>query len=160
MGRIKLRYNIQNIEEVKKAFDVLMVWYDMNVTQVLAAMNDNPIVINNLEDWTGQIQNKVQVTKPWTVGEELQIGNIRSYNDTNYVVIQAHTTQVDWTPDTVPALFLARPNRSVGYPEWVQPAGSHDAYNIGDRVRHNNQNWESTIDANVWEPGVTGWIEI
>jgi hypothetical protein len=27
----------------------------------------------------------------------------------------------------------------------------------GDRVTHNDQTWESTVDNNVWEPGVYGW---
>jgi hypothetical protein len=48
----------------------------------------------------------------------------------------------------------------AGYPAWVQPTGGHDAYHLGDRVSHDGKNWESTIDANVWEPGVHGWVEI
>lgn len=48
----------------------------------------------------------------------------------------------------------------TGYPAWIQPTGAQDAYNIGDRVSHNGQNWESTVDANVWEPGVFGWVQI
>jgi hypothetical protein len=40
---------------------------------------------------------------------------------------------------------------------WVEPTGSHDLYNAGDKVTHNGQNWVSTIAANVWEPGVYGW---
>lgn len=43
------------------------------------------------------------------------------------------------------------------YPEWVQPTGAHDAYNIGDIVSHNGQLWISTVASNVWEPGVYGW---
>ena len=46
------------------------------------------------------------------------------------------------------------------YPEWVQPTGAHDAYQEGDKVSWEGKNWESTIDANVWEPGVSGWREI
>ena len=30
----------------------------------------------------------------------------------------------------------------------------------GDKVRHNEKVWVSTIDNNVWEPGVYGWDEI
>jgi hypothetical protein len=41
---------------------------------------------------------------------------------------------------------------STGLPQWVQPTGAHDAYNMGDEVTHNGQNWQSNIDANVWEP--------
>lgn len=43
---------------------------------------------------------------------------------------------------------------------WVQPLGAHDAYKKADKVTHKSKVWENTIDANVWEPGVTGWREI
>lgn len=41
-------------------------------------------------------------------------------------------------------------------PDWVQPTGGHDAYPKGAQVTHNEQVWESLIDANVWEPGTEG----
>ncbi len=47
-----------------------------------------------------------------------------------------------------------------GYPDWVQPTGAHDAYDLGERVTHNTQDWESQYASNVWEPGVFGWITI
>lgn len=37
---------------------------------------------------------------------------------------------------------------------------STNAYKIGDEVTHNDKNWMSMIDNNVWEPGVYGWTEI
>ena len=88
-----------------------------------------------------------------------------SYGGNLYDVIQSHTTQSDWTPDIVPALFkLIQPPTEEGYPAWVQPTGAHDAYAIGARVTHNGQNWECVQgDAsgnNVWEPGVFGWAAI
>ena len=45
------------------------------------------------------------------------------------------------------------------YPAWVQPTGSHDAYQQGDRVTHDGRNWESDIDSNVWEPPEQ-WTEV
>ena len=47
-------------------------------------------------------------------------------------------------------------------PEWVQPTGAHDAYNVGDRVRYQGRVYESTINGNVWAPDVypAGWKEI
>jgi hypothetical protein len=128
-----------------------------------------------------------------------------------YKVIQAHTSQSDWTPDQVPALFVeVMPDGVIGpwrqplgahdaykagdkvyfnghvyvckvdnniwspdnygwelfeeeepggdeYPDWVQPTGSHDAYQVRAIVTHNGQLWISTIDNNVWEPGIYGW---
>jgi hypothetical protein len=50
---------------------------------------------------------------------------------------------------------------SEGYPAWVQPTGAHDAYPLNFRVTHNGQDWENTgSTANVWEPGVFGWVVI
>ncbi len=128
-----------------------------------------------------------------------------------YKVIQAHTSQSDWTPDQVPALFVeVMPDGVIGpwrqplgahdaykagdkvyfnghvyvckvdnniwspdnygwelfeeeepggdeYPHWVQPAGAHDAYQVGAIVSHNGQLWINTVNNNVWEPGIYGW---
>lgn len=41
---------------------------------------------------------------------------------------------------------------------WVQPTGAHDAYALGAVVTHDGQTWTSTIPANVWAPGVYGWV--
>jgi len=41
---------------------------------------------------------------------------------------------------------------------YVQPTGAQDSYQIGDRVTHNGNTWESTANNNVWEPGVFGWV--
>lgn len=49
----------------------------------------------------------------------------------------------------------------VGYPAWVQPTGAHDAYKLNAKVAHKGLNWNNTgSDANVWEPGVYGWVKI
>lgn len=96
------------------------------------------------------------------VGELVYPGQLRRYNEIVYRVITGHITQADWTPDVVPALWLAvqEPLPGDDYPPWIQPTGAHDAYNMGDRVTHEGQNWESTANANVWEPGIFGWIVI
>ena len=41
-------------------------------------------------------------------------------------------------------------------PEWSQPE-SNNPYMTGDEVTHNGNTWRSTVDNNVWEPGVYGW---
>lgn len=52
-----------------------------------------------------------------------------------------------------------QPTDAPTVPAWKQPAGGHDAYQKGDRVMHADQLWESTADANAWEPGAypAGW---
>ena len=68
---------------------------------------------------------------------------------------QAHTSQEDWEPPNVPALWTAVSLDE--WPEWVQPTRAQDAYMAGDKVTHNETHWISTVDANTWEPGVFGW---
>jgi hypothetical protein len=94
----------------------------------------------------------------WEPGVDMAVDDIVRHNGKIYVCIQSHTTQSDWEPQDVPALFnVYREPGSVSV--WVQPTGAHDAYQIGDRVTHNDKTWESTHADNVWEPGVFGWSE-
>lgn len=74
-----------------------------------------------------------------------------------YRVIQDHTSQADWTPDTVTSLYKAVGFTGSGIPVWTQPLGATDAYMSGDKVSHNEKIWVSNCDNNVWEPGVYGW---
>lgn len=71
-------------------------------------------------------------------------------NDTLYKVITAHVKQMDWTPDISVSLFVRVSVEE--WPEWIQPTGAHDAYNVGDKVSHNEAHWISLIDANTYEP--------
>ena len=95
----------------------------------------------------------------WAVGVDYSVDERVCYLDKLYKVLQAHTSQADWTPDVAVSLFaeVLIPDPSV-IPEWVQPS-STNAYMIGDKVRHNDKVWVSTVDNNVWEPGVYGWDE-
>ena len=90
-------------------------------------------------------------------GKAYAVGDRVKYNGLLYRCVQAHTSQADWTPDVVPALWVRTSTEE--WPEWIQPTGAHDAYNKGDKVSHNEKHWVSDIDANVYEPGVYGWTE-
>lgn len=74
-----------------------------------------------------------------------------------YKVIQAHTSQADWTPDTATSLYKKIGFTDEGVSIWTQPLGATDAYMKGDVVSFENQLWKSTVDNNVWQPGVYGW---
>lgn len=58
-------------------------------------------------------------------------------------------------------LERARENGVTHKPEqgeaWSQPTTAADAYLAGDIVEHDGATWESTLNGNVWEPGVSGW---
>lgn len=101
----------------------------------------------------------------WSVNKSYSVGEFITY-DTNavgdpqlYKVVQAHTSQADWTPDKTPALYVAIGLDDSGYPVWSQPTGAHDAYNKGDIVNYNGTLYESLIDGNVYSPEAytAGW---
>jgi chitodextrinase len=93
----------------------------------------------------------------WQAGTAYITGDRVCYKDILYKCVQGHTSQDDWTPDITPALWTVV---SVDeWPEWRQPTGAQDAYMTGDKVSHNGQHWISTVDNNVWEPGVYGWVQ-
>ena len=97
----------------------------------------------------------VELFPAWVVGKAYAVNDRAQYNGTLYKCVQAHTSQSDWMPSATPALW-----KTVSideYPEWVQPAGAHDAYNIGDKVTYNGQHYVCTSDGNVYAPDVYGW---
>ncbi len=97
----------------------------------------------------------VELFPAWVVGKAYAANDRAQYNGTLYKCIQAHTSQADWMPSATPALWKTV---SVDeYPEWVQPTGAHDAYNIGDKVTYNGQHYVCTSNANVYAPNVYGW---
>lgn len=102
------------------------------------------------------------VYESWEAGKYYKAGTILKYGMTNgepqlYSIIQSHTSQSDWTPDSVPALFKKIDFTGNGTPVWAQPLGAFDAYMKGDTVSFDGEIWVSDIDNNVWQPGVYGW---
>jgi len=92
------------------------------------------------------------------IEEAVAVGDRLWYDGKLWKVIQAHTAASEWTPDTAVSLFVEVSIEE--WPEWRQPVGSEDAYALGAHVSHNGSHWESTIPANVYEPGVYGWTEV
>ena len=100
----------------------------------------------------------VELFPMWAIGRAYAVGGRVQYGGTLYKCVQAHTTQADWTPDITPALWVVV---SIDeYPEWVQPTGAHDAYNIGDKVTYKGNHYVCDINGNVYAPDVIGWTLI
>lgn len=95
--------------------------------------------------------------KAYAVDEIVKYGVNADGETQLYKVIQAHTSQEDWKPDVTASLYKAIGFTDDGVSIWTQPLGSHDAYMKGDIVSFEDQLWISTVDNNVWQPGVYGW---
>jgi len=101
----------------------------------------------------------------YEVGKDYKVNDLFSYGENNvgdpqlYRVVQDHTSQTDWIPDTTPALYVAIGLTEEGYPVWSRPTGAHDAYNIGDIVDYNGILLRSLINGNTYSPDEypAGW---
>lgn len=101
----------------------------------------------------------VELFPLWAVGIAYEADQRIRYEDKLYRCVQAHTSQNGWEPPTVPALWteVAKPGE---IPVWRQPTGAQDAYMTGDKVHYPTADdpvYISTVDNNVWQPGVYGW---
>lgn len=115
-------------------------------------------ILEPLED-----EDAIEVTdlfESWRSGKTYATGDRARYEGTLYKCVQSHTSQDDWAPTNAVSLWarVLIPDPDV-IPEWVQPE-STNPYMTGDKVRHNGKIWVSTMDYNVFEPGVAGWEEI
>lgn len=76
-----------------------------------------------------------------------------------YRVVSEHTSQEDWIPSALPALYTPIGLNDAGYPVFSKPTGSQDSYMIGDIVDYNGTLYISLIDGNVYSPDEypAGW---
>lgn len=132
---------------------------------------DNAMVVREAMDYAGASLTEemalacVHLYRPWAVGVSYKVDEYLTYGKNNvgdpqlYKVVQGHTSQADWTPDTVPALYAPIGLNDEGYPVWAKPTGAHDAYNQGDIVDYNGVLYKSLIDGNVYSPEEypSGW---
>lgn len=79
--------------------------------------------------------------------------SIVRYNDALYRCLQSHTSQASWTPEASPSLWVLIDDPAIEWPEWKQPTGAHDAYDLNAKVSYNGKKWISQIAANTVEPG-------
>lgn len=105
---------------------------------------------------------KYEVGKAYVADEMLTYGTNNVGDPQLYRVVQAHTSQADWKPDTTPSLYTPIGLNESGFPIWSKPTGAHDAYNTGDIVDYKGTLYKSLIDGNVYAPDEypAGWEKV
>lgn len=94
----------------------------------------------------------------WAPGRTYSAGEYLTFSTNSvgdpqlYRVAQAHTSQAEWTPGQIPALYTPLGLNELGFPLWSRPAGAHDAYSAGDMVDYKGTMYRSLIDGNTWSP--------
>jgi len=94
----------------------------------------------------------------WIANEPVQMGTRRLYDDVLYECIQAHTTQTDWVPPALPALWKVVQEEPVpdAWAVGVAYTGDNTAgAGNGDVVTYNGRLyrcWQSHTSIAGWEP--------
>jgi hypothetical protein len=108
------------------------------------------VTVEDRNNGTAESQTRrfaTRATNSWAVGVAYRVGDRVLFNGIEYVCIQAHTSQSDWTPNRVPALW----NRVIVGVAW-QP---QTAYATGAIVTFNGTTYEC-IQGHTsqvgWEP--------
>ena len=95
----------------------------------------------------------------WSAEDTYDAGERVRFDGALYKCLNGHAAQADWTPTAAPSLWAKVLTSDTGEPlPWEQP-DSTNPYMKGDKVTHAGRTWVSTLDNNVWEPGVYGWEE-
>ena len=93
----------------------------------------------------------VELFTSWAEDTAYEVDTRVRYEGILYKCLQAHTSQSTWNPVDAPSLWAR---------VLIPDPDSTNPYMMGDKVIHNDKTWVSTVDNNVWEPGVYGWNEI
>lgn len=133
----------QQLQVVEEELNATKAEHEEYVDQVA-------VILPALDDETAL--SAIGLFPVWEEGKAYAVDERISYNDVLYRVVQNHTSQVEWTPDITPALYVEVVVSESGYDIWVQPTGAHDAYHKGDVVEYNGVLYISLIDGNVYVP--------
>ena len=150
--------NLDNFEEVRDdTIDTRLIAKIEEVEQKEQSLTKVArIVANQVTDDVVALEIQ-EFYDEWQVGVSYKVGQYIRYKEVLYKVLNAHTSQEGWNPSQAPSLFakvLTDPNGVIL--DWEQP-DSTNPYMKGDKVMFDGKTYVSTVDNNVWQPGVYGW---
>lgn len=122
-----------------------------------------------LEDMLYKI-NKMYIEEFITEQEKTELDNLARENAdpvNSYAPIQKQIDnlyiKISDLKDRVKLLEKTEePGEEEEYPEFIQPTGAHDCYNMGDKIFYNGKKYICKIDGCVWSPDAypAAWEEL
>lgn len=133
-------------------------------TEILSQMSlAIAYIAQNQESFTDSQALQVAAIYPeWHLDVDYRAKQVCRYNGELYRCAQDHTSSEQNNPTVASLWTKIAIDPETGYDVWQQPSGSHDAYNVGDRVLYpdaEGQVYESLINGNTWSPEAypDGW---
>lgn len=130
------------------------------LTQVSLALS---YVVQNQDMFSDAQALQVAAIYPeWHVDVDYRTKQVCRYNGELYRCAQNHKSSNEYNPTVASLWTKITLDPVTGYDVWQQPSGSHDAYNVGDRVLYPDSSgkvYESLINGNTWSPDAypAGW---
>ena len=123
------------------------------------------VMISSKDMTDKQKQEMLDQYPEWQPGTKYDIGQVVRYGDQLYKVAHTHTSQEPKTPDKTATSYVkwANPTQDTATTEtqvvddWAKPANATQAYMKGDKVRFNDQIYQSVKDYNTDEPITGDW---
>ena len=115
--------------------------------------------------------NKMYIESAITEEQKTELDNLTRENanaENSYASLQVQVNNIYTELDTIKSRLNAlegteEPTEPVEeYPEYIQPTGSHDAYNTGDKITYNSKKYVCKMNGCVWNPDTypAGWEEV
>lgn len=120
-------------------------------------IHENNKLKTSIDELISKYAEFVETKEDYQVDKLYKVGDTFKYNGVVYAVIQEHASMEHWQPDSTPSLYkvlnsTVEAGTDVVIQEWKQPLGSHDAYQLGDKVIFEGKIYESIIANNTWSP--------
>lgn len=169
----------QKVNEVTTKAAAAETSVNFVAAEVSKAIEKNALLTENLNKIAKQVLKSeisqddyaamIDVFPEWQIETAYKTGDVVRYNFSAWEVIQDHTSQEDWSPELVAALFKQVTPKTTTDPttgetieviaDFVQPTGAQDVYMIGDKVQFESKVYESVIDNNTYSPTAyaQGW---
>lgn len=131
------------------------------IDQAKAIRNSMNTVTANLTD--EEAIAVMDLYLPWKVGETYKADDVRRDEGKLFRCLQDHTSQADWKPSLVPALWveIAAPGEYREIKDGMLSTEAFAKDEIGWYQTKDNL-WKSLIDNNVWTPDAypAGWEKV
>lgn len=139
---------VLNAKQLRKAIQILIRDYLTNESEML-----------ELADIYPTFEEMAATKKNYKAGTIFSWGLMEDGNKQLWRLKVKSKLDINTTPDMDPETFEKVGVDASGYPLWTQPLDKKSAYDKGAIVSHLGKIWESTINNNMYEPGVKGWTE-
>ena len=97
-----------------------------------------------------QALESIELFPKWEAGLSVAVGERYQHLGKLYRVVQAHTTQADWTPDITPALYVEV--SVVEWPEIPENIPSTAPWMSGDKGTWKEHHYICQLDNCTWNP--------